>query len=164
LANSYDADLDWWFGCGDSFLGEKRNLSSTISALERGGANIGVFEEPWSDLKLSKWHVDMDRERRIRARFVTLPRKTQKVLIAYYSKEQNRIPQLEAKYELLSGIMLHLAESWDALNWMKPKEIRALEADARLKVKEAHAAWRAKKPRKASNVLEDFEIPLPLSA
>lgn len=126
LSYSNDADLNWWFGCGDSLLGEKGNLSSTISALERGGANIGTFEEPWSDLKLSKWHVDIDRERKIRARLLTLTRETQRILIAFYSKEQNRIPQLEAKYELMSGIMLYLAKTKRREVAPEPSELSAL--------------------------------------
>ncbi len=161
MADPYDSDLDWWFNCGDSLLGEKGNLSSTISALERGGANTGVFEEPWSSLKLSDWHADMARERRIRARFLTLTRETQEVLIAHYSSEARKVPHLTPKFGKSAGVMLLLAKGKDLLGIISVKDIRAIETVAKKAIRDAHQMWRATKPRKPKyEPLQDYEIPL----
>ena len=162
MADPYDADLDWWFHCGDSLLGEKGNLSSTISALERGGANTGVFEEPWSNLDLGKWHSDMAKERRIRARFLSLDKYTQKILIAHYSSEPRKIPHLTPKFGQAAGVILLLASGKDIFGLNKVKEVRSLEAAAKKAIRDAHQLWRATNPKKAKHVLQDFEIPLPV--
>lgn len=160
---AYDADLDWWFGCGASLLGQKGNLSTTIGALERGGSNVGVFVDPqeeWTHVDWYRHGEQLDRERQIRRRFFSLPLLTQELLAARYSTRPLKVPHLSARFGELAGLVLYLAKGADNLARMSLREIKAIEAEAGKQAKETHAQWRATRPRKVRDVLQDFQIPL----
>ena len=168
MADPYDSDLEWWFNCGDALLGEKGNLSSTISALERGGANIGVFTDPkedWDQLAWHQHHELMARERKLRARFLSLPKSEQRVLVAYYGTSTLKQPHMLARFGRYCGVIQYMAHLAGLdLMFLKVKEVKTFEAESKASVDAAHRAWRATKPKKVKDVLEAYEVPLPLSA
>ena len=173
MADPYDSELEWWFNCGDALLGEKGNLSSTISALERGGANIGVFTDPkedWDQLAWHQHHEQMARERKLRARFLTLLKVDQAVLVAYYGTSVLKQPHMAARFGKYAAViefmawwstkMKGMARAVD-LRDLTLKEVKTYEAGAKTAVLEAHRAWRATKPKKEKRV--DFQVPLPIA-
>lgn len=109
MADPNDSDLEWWFNCGDSLLGEKGNLSSTISALERGGGNVGAYEDTTYD-RVSMFNREswlFGREKKIRARFLTLPKLSQNVLIAFYGSGERKL--LRDRFGKEAGVISLLA-------------------------------------------------------
>lgn len=133
----YDSDLDWWFGCGASVLGERSTLISTTSALERGNAISGAYEEPFGNLKLHDWHETIDKERRCRARFLKLTKEHQALLAAHYSTLGAKTAFMAATFGELAGAMIVLANV-DLLGPKTPKsEIDRLERLAMSSLKEA---------------------------
>lgn len=157
----YDSDLDWWFGCHESLLGERGSTSSTISALERGNAVSGTYEEPWGHLKLWDWHEQMERERTIRARLLLLTKDQQILLEAHYSTLAQRIPHVSAKFGELANAMVFLAKSLDLLS-AKLGELEELQNQAQRELKAAPKAWRATRPRRVSYGFESgLQVSLP---
>ena len=68
----YDSALDFYFNEAAVLLGERGNLSSTVSALERGNASSCLYEEPLAQLESGAyhhWRDQMGLYRTTRARF-----------------------------------------------------------------------------------------------
>lgn len=140
----FDNDLDWWFGCSASFLGERGTTASTMNALERGNASSHGYEEPFSDLDCETWFEQMEKERAIRARLTQLPKAHRLVLEAHYSTMGRRTNHVTAKYGDLGAVMVFLAVT--DLHSLKAKELEALEKTATEAIEWAHKAYVATKP------------------
>ena len=187
----YDSDLDFWFNEAESFLGERSTLSSTTSALERGNAASGSFEEPFGHYILWSWHRTIDRIRACQERLGKLTNDEFRLLQVHYTASagvgdardidkyrQNKqrcdyVQRLRARFGEYAPVVVYLAgkakvDLFGVKNQEAIDEIAGIDEKrpglAVRKLKAAHKAWRATNPKKKEPRGPKYEVPeAPLS-
>lgn len=168
----YDADLDFFYNEAASFLGAKGTLSSTVSALERGNASNGVFDDPLPEkLDARPWAVKTERE--VRTRLAKLSDDERRLLQVHYtfsvgpgdakaikSRDLEALNRIKARFGDYSATVVFLAhkQQVDLFGAKNGSQIADLAELAERKLKAAHKAWRATKP-KERNAKRDFDLP-----